>query len=85
MSFSLFDHLHFKTLLGCDDLAALFAPEAEIEAMLRFEAMLAMAAADAGVIPEASAVAITKAIRQFRPAVETLQAGVVRDGSWYRH
>ena len=80
MTFSLFDHPHFKALLGRDDLGALFTPEAEIDAMLRFEAALALAEADAGVIPEASAAAITDVIGEFRPATQMLQAGVIRDG-----
>ncbi|MGI9485377.1 MAG: 3-carboxy-cis,cis-muconate cycloisomerase [Geminicoccaceae bacterium] len=80
MTFSLFDHPHFKTLLGRDDLSMLFTAEAEIDAMLRFEATLALAEADAGVIPEAAATAIADAIGAFRPDTRMLQAGVVRDG-----
>ena len=80
MTFSLFDHPHFKSLLGRDDLAALFTPEAEIDAMLRFEAGLALAEADAGVIPAASAAAIIEAIGRFEPDADALAAGVARDG-----
>ena len=80
MTFSLFDHPHFKTLLGCEDLKALFTPEAEIAAMLRFEANLALAEADAGVIPNVSAAAIADAVGRFEPDMEALGAGVARDG-----
>jgi len=54
MTFSLFDHPHFKPLLARKNLAALFTAEAEIDAMLRFEAALAEAEAEADVIPEAA-------------------------------
>lgn len=80
MTFSLFDHPHFKTLFGRDALAALFAPKAEIDAMLRFEANLALAEADAGVIPEASAAAISEGIGRFSVDDDALAAGVARDG-----
>ena len=80
MTYSLFDHPHFKMLLGRVDLAPLFAPAAEIQAMLRFEEALAMAEAEAGVIPETSAVAISEAIGGFKPDVAVLRDGVARDG-----
>ncbi|MEM9624790.1 MAG: 3-carboxy-cis,cis-muconate cycloisomerase [Pseudomonadota bacterium] len=78
--FSLFDHPHFEMLLGREDLKALFAPEAEVQAMLRFEASLALAEADAGVIPEAMADAVVAAIDGFEPDHGALAAGVARDG-----
>ena len=62
MTFSPFDHPHFATLFGRDDLALLFAPETEIDAMLRFEEALALAEADLGVIPKEAAAAIAEAI-----------------------
>ena len=80
MTFSLFDHPHFRTLLGRNDVSALFSPKAEIDAMLRFEESLALAEADAGVIPKAAALAIADAISAFEPDIEILQTGVQRDG-----
>lgn len=80
MTFSLFDHPHFSMLLGRDDLCSMFAPDAEILAMLRFEANLALAEADAGVIPEAAAVAIADVAGAFQADVDQLSAGVARDG-----
>ncbi|MDH3660564.1 MAG: 3-carboxy-cis,cis-muconate cycloisomerase [Alphaproteobacteria bacterium] len=80
MTFSPFDHPHFATLFGRDDLALLFAPETEIDAMLRFEEALALAEADLGVIPKEAAAAIAEAIAGFAPDVEALKAGVARDG-----
>ena len=80
MTFSLFDHPHFKSLLGRGDLAALFTPAAEIEAMLRFEEALALAEAEAGVIPPEAAAAISAAISAFAADDDLLAAGVARDG-----
>ena len=80
MTYSLFDHPHFPPLLTREDLAALFTAEAEIEAMLRFEAALANAEAEAGVIPEAAASAIIEATRTFERDDAALAASVCRDG-----
>jgi len=78
--FSLFDHPHFAALLDHQEVAALFTPEAEIGAMLRFEAALAEAEADVGVIPRDAAAAIASSITGFRPDPEALVAGAARDG-----
>ncbi|MEM7042969.1 MAG: 3-carboxy-cis,cis-muconate cycloisomerase [Pseudomonadota bacterium] len=80
MTSSLFDHPHFKSLLGHDNVAGLFTPEAEIDAMLRFEEALALAERDAGVIPPDAAAAISEAILAFTPNHDALAAGVARDG-----
>lgn len=80
MPYSLFDHPHFKALLAREDLAALFSADAEIEAMLRFEAALASAEAEAGVIPKAASTAIDEATSAFRADDAELSAGVKRDG-----
>lgn len=80
MTYSLFDHPHFQHLLGRQDLAGLFTPKAEIRSMLRFEAALAEAEAEAGVIPKMAAAAIAQAVEAFREDGETLAAGVARDG-----
>lgn len=80
MTYSLFDHPHFKLLLARENLTALFTAEAEIDAMLRFEAALAEAEADAGVIPKAAAGAIIGAAKVFKQDDAVLKAGVSRDG-----
>jgi len=77
MTFSLFDHPHFKPLLARKNLAALFTAEAEIDAMLP---ALAEAEAEADVIPEAAGSAIVEAVAVFPRDDETLAAGVARDG-----
>ena len=80
MNHSLFSQPYSPPLLAREDLAALFTADAEIEAMLRSEAALAEAEGDAGVIPEAAALAIVEATRIFEADVEALTAGVRRDG-----
>ncbi len=80
MTFSPFDHPHFEGTFMRSDLAASFTPEAEIAAMLRFEAALAEAEAELGLIPADAAAAIADAIRRFRPDPKALAEGVARDG-----
>jgi 3-carboxy-cis,cis-muconate cycloisomerase len=80
MTYGLFDHPHFQTLLAREDLAALFTADADIQAMLRFEAALADAQAEAGVIPAAAATAIARATEDFVTDEKNLAAGVARDG-----
>ena len=58
----------------------LFAPEAEIAAMLEFEAALARSQAKCGVIPAEAATAIVKLCAGFAPEMELLLAGIARDG-----
>lgn len=78
--FSLFDHPHFSALLRHEPIAALFAADAELAAMLRFEAALAVVEAEQGVIPQQAATAIVDAIANFAPDPSVLAAGVARDG-----
>jgi len=80
MAFSLFDHPHFSALLKHNDIADLFAAEAELSAMLRFEAALAEVEADLGVIPKDAGAAIAETISVFQPSFEFLAQGVRRDG-----
>ena len=51
MSVSPFDHPFLKDFLGDDEIGALFSAQADMAAMLRFEAALAEAEAKVGVIP----------------------------------
>jgi 3-carboxy-cis,cis-muconate cycloisomerase len=80
MSVSVFDHPVLSGLLGDGQIASFFSIEAELKAMLGFEAALAAAEAEKGVIPEAAAKAIAKAIQSFRPDIERLRHATARDG-----
>jgi 3-carboxy-cis,cis-muconate cycloisomerase len=80
MSVSVFDHPILAGLLGDREIAAFFSVEAELKAMLDFEAALAAAEAEKGVIPEAAGTAIFEAITGFRPDIEKLGQAAARDG-----
>jgi 3-carboxy-cis,cis-muconate cycloisomerase len=77
---SALDHPLLAGLLGDPEIAAWFAPEAEIAAMLRFEAALARAEARCGIIPEAAAREIEAVTRDFRPDLQALGEASARDG-----
>lgn len=62
------------------EVATLFAPAAELEAMLAFEAALAKAQAEAGVIPTKAAAAIAQGCAAFVPQMPELIAGLQKDG-----
>jgi 3-carboxy-cis,cis-muconate cycloisomerase len=80
MSVSVFDHPVLVGLLGDREVAAFFSAEAELKAMLDFEAALAASEAEKGVIPEPAGKAIADAIAGFRPDVEKLARATARDG-----
>ncbi|MDN5928948.1 MAG: 3-carboxy-cis,cis-muconate cycloisomerase [Hyphomicrobiales bacterium] len=80
MSVSVLDHPILAGLLGDREIAAFFSVEAELEAMLDFEAALAGAEAEKSIIPEAAGKAIADAIAGFRPDVEKLAQATARDG-----
>lgn len=80
MSVSVFDHPWLSALLGDDEMARLFDVESELAAMLSFEVALAAAQAEAGILPSDSAVAIAQAAEKFRPNMDELAAGTLRDG-----
>ncbi|MGI9452424.1 MAG: 3-carboxy-cis,cis-muconate cycloisomerase [Geminicoccaceae bacterium] len=80
MAFSLFDHPHFSTLLRHHEIADLFDADAELSAMLRFEAALAEVEADLDVIPKDAGAAIAASIRAFKPPYDILVQGARRDG-----
>jgi 3-carboxy-cis,cis-muconate cycloisomerase len=77
---SAFDHPFLSGLLGDDEMASLIGVEAEIVAMLRFEAALAEAEAESGFIPADAEAAIARALATFRPDMVALKAGTARDG-----
>lgn len=59
-------------IFGSDSMRAVFDDAARIRAMLTFEAALAGAEADAGVIPEDAAALIAAACETFRPNIREL-------------
>ena len=80
MSVSVFDHPVLAGLLSDQDIAAFFSAEAELKAMLDFEAALSAAETEKNVIPGAAGTAITKATASFRPDIEKLRQSTARDG-----
>ena len=77
---SAFDHPLLSGLLGDEEMTALIGAEAEIGAMLRFEAALAQAESETGVIPPEAARDIARTLETFRPDIAALKAGAARDG-----
>lgn len=75
-----FDHPWLARLVGDDEVAALLGPEAELAAMLAFEAALARAEAEAGLVPAEAAAAITTVLAEFRADVPALAAAAATDG-----
>ena len=80
MAISALDHPLLAGLLGDPEIAAWFTPEAEIRAMLKFEAALARAEAACGVIPEPAATEIIGLISGFSPDLQALGQASARDG-----
>lgn len=80
MSVCPFDHPILGGLLGDEEIAGYFSVEAEIKAMLVFEAALAAAEGKAGLISEQSATAIVDAIAVFEPDIDRLRIAVSTDG-----
>jgi 3-carboxy-cis,cis-muconate cycloisomerase len=80
MTVSAFDHPVLGALLGDAELSALFTVEADIRAMLAFEAALAEAQAVARLIPEEAAQRIREVCETFRPDPSRLAEGALRDG-----
>jgi 3-carboxy-cis,cis-muconate cycloisomerase len=80
MTVSAFQHPFLSGLVGDEETAALFSAEAEIDAMLAFEAALAKAEAGAGVIPQVAAEQISTACATFQPRVADLRKATGQDG-----
>lgn len=80
MASSPFDHPLLSGLLGDAELARQFSAAAELEHLVAFEAALAQAEAEEGVIPAAAATAIVTACGSFAPDHESLAAATARDG-----
>jgi 3-carboxy-cis,cis-muconate cycloisomerase len=80
MSICAFDHPFLSGLFGDDEMAACFSTEADIRAMLAFEAALARAEAACKLIPEAAAERIAEIAATFTPDTALLKAAVSTDG-----
>lgn len=80
MALSPFEHPLLSGLFGDPELAGWFSLEAEIGAMLRFEAALAEAQGETGLIPTEAAADIAAFCESFTPDIDRLRAGVARDG-----
>lgn len=80
MSLSLIDGELWAGLYGDPEIAALLDDDALISAMAAVEAELAMACAEAGVVPEADARLIAETSRGLRIEARDLAAGAARDG-----
>jgi 3-carboxy-cis,cis-muconate cycloisomerase len=80
MSVSVFDHPVLAGLLGDQEVAFFFSAEAELKALLDFEAALAAAEAEKRVIAEAAGKAVAEAIAGFAPDIGKLREATARDG-----
>lgn len=80
MTASPFDHPFLSGLLGDDEIAPYFSAEADIRAMLSFEAALAKAEAAHGLIPAEAARRIADTCAAFSPDVSSLRSATARDG-----
>ena len=80
MTMTPFDHPFFADLLGDEEISPLFSAEAELRAMLDFEATLAEVQAEQGLISADAATAIAEGGERFDPDMDALAAGVANDG-----
>jgi 3-carboxy-cis,cis-muconate cycloisomerase len=80
MTVSAFDHPILSALVGDDEIAAAFSAEADIRAMLAFEAALAEAEATAGLISKDAAARIAATCADFSPDLAALAKGAAQDG-----
>jgi 3-carboxy-cis,cis-muconate cycloisomerase len=80
MSISVFDHPWLSALLGDDEIARQFSPEAELSAMMTFETTLARVQSEFGIISADAGRAISAALTNFRPDMAELARGAARDG-----
>ncbi|WP_416358122.1 3-carboxy-cis,cis-muconate cycloisomerase [Aureimonas phyllosphaerae] len=67
-------------LTGDPEITALFSPDAEIAALLRVEAALALAQGAIGTIEPADAERIRSVVKDFTPDERALRQGLARDG-----
>lgn len=79
MTFSPFEHPFLSGLLGDEEIAHHLSADADIKAMLRFEAALARAQAELGLIPAEAAEQIAVACGTFEPDMARLKVAVGTD------
>jgi 3-carboxy-cis,cis-muconate cycloisomerase len=80
MTYTPFQAPLLSQLLGDDAIAAHFSIRAELAEMLRFEAELAAAQADAGIFSHAIAETIARACSEFDPDIPAIGNATGRDG-----
>ena len=80
MSFTPYNAPLLSGLLGDLEIAKHFSVMADIAAILKFEAALASAQSEFGLIPEEHSKIIEKACSEFEPDMTLLQSGAARDG-----
>lgn len=80
MTYSAFDHPILSGLVGDPEVAAFFSVDADLNAMLAFEAALATVQARHGLIPRTAAERIAMLCATFKPNVYALQQSVTSDG-----
>ncbi|MGU3576630.1 3-carboxy-cis,cis-muconate cycloisomerase [Brucellaceae bacterium C25G] len=81
MSISVFNHPSLAQLFGADEeVNSLLTAQADITELLRFEASLATAQAELGLIPMQAEKAIVQAVEQFIPDIVSLSQATARDG-----
>lgn len=80
MTVTPFEHPYLSGLLGDEEVVRQFSVEAEIAALVRFEAALAEGEAAEGVIPIAAGRAIADTLAVFAPDLAGLAEGTARDG-----
>jgi 3-carboxy-cis,cis-muconate cycloisomerase len=80
MSIAAIDHPFLCGLVGDDETAALFSAEADIAAMLAFEAALAEACAAHGFLPRDAALQIADACGAIKTDIDGLRQATARDG-----
>ncbi|MDM9620337.1 3-carboxy-cis,cis-muconate cycloisomerase [Rhizobium sp. S96] len=80
MTTSAFDHPFLSGLLGDSEVGAYFSVEADVRAMLAFEAALAKVEATQGVISADAAGRISAVCSEFAPDILSLRTATARDG-----
>jgi len=80
MAVTPFEHPFLSGLLGDEETARQFSAEADIAALIRFEAALAEAEGAEGVIPAEAGRAIADVLAHFKPDYARLKEETARDG-----
>ncbi|MGP4751943.1 3-carboxy-cis,cis-muconate cycloisomerase [Agrobacterium pusense] len=80
MSLSPFEHPFLSGLFSDSEIVELFSARADIDAMIRFEAALAEAEAEAGILADEVAQAIVSGLSDFAADITALRHGVAKDG-----